>query len=767
MKTSTASHSAASAAEKLASELAQQMQQRWREGEQVGTEYFLSAKPELRQQPQVALELIYEEYCLRQAAGHENVEQEILGRYPHWAAQLRVMLDCHRLLEACGEQATFPSVGERVGEFRLHGEIARGARGKVFLATQSGLGERLMVLKITPLEGAEHISLARLQHTNIVPLYSMIDEAARNVRVLCMPYFGRGTLAAILAALANVPIMQRSGSDIVRVVDQAGEDAGAIADGAARQMLSHVSYMQAMCWISASLADALQFAHERGLVHLDIKPSNILITRDGQPMLLDFHLAREPIRPGGPLPENLGGTPPYMAPEQLAAMKSIQEAKPADAAVDGRADIYALGAVLYEALAGRPPLSTQPQPLSRFNPQVSAGLSDIVARCLASRPELRYADAQSLADDLRRHLADQPLAGVPNRSVAERWHKWRRRRPSAVRAAGMILIGAAAVLVVAGSMWSHVHHRHELAELALEEAGRQMERAAGSAQAVATMERGLKLIENMPFQSDLRRQLQDQLATARQRHLRHQVHQLAEEVRALYCSLDSIPVTKLGSLAAQCENFWEKRQTIVDSIAPSRDATAAADLKDIAIFAAALHARLRPDATGRAEALRILDEAVTLFGPSAILEHERQAYRPPTQGVLSPASNIKAASVWEHCALGRAFLLRGDLQGAQREFKSALQREPAGLWPNFYSGICAYQMRRYDDAVAAFSLCIGAAPGDGGCYYNRALAHAALGHIEQALADYDSALRLDPANAAAAANRRMLQIPARAPTFRN
>jgi len=139
MKTSTTTISVASAAEKLASELAQQMQQRWREGEQVGAEYFLAAEPELRQQPEVAIELIYEEYCLRQAAGHENVEQEILGRYPRWAAQLRVMLDCHQLLEPCGEQAKFPSVGERVGEFRLHGEIARGARGRVFLAAQSGL----------------------------------------------------------------------------------------------------------------------------------------------------------------------------------------------------------------------------------------------------------------------------------------------------------------------------------------------------------------------------------------------------------------------------------------------------------------------------------------------------------------------------------------------------------------------------------------------------------------------------------------------------
>src|SRR5687768_9419632 len=142
-------------------------------------------------------------------------------------------------------------------------------------------------------------------------------------------------------------------------------------------MLAHVSYVQAMCWVAACLADALQFAHERGVVHLDLKPSNVLLSGDGQPMLLDFHLAREPLRPcrsssSAPLPppEHFGGTVPYMPPEQLAAMRALRDGRPVEEAVDARADVYALGTVLYEALAGAPPTVPAPIPLDRVNPQV-------------------------------------------------------------------------------------------------------------------------------------------------------------------------------------------------------------------------------------------------------------------------------------------------------------------------------------------------------------------------------------------------------------
>src|SRR5262249_50889713 len=100
-----------------------------------------------------------------------------------------------------------------------------------------------------------------------------------------------------------------------------------------------------VCWIGACLAHALHYAHDHGLVHLDLKPSNLLLAADGQPSILDFHLAHAPCRAGDPVPEWFGGTPGYMSPEQEAALAAARDGQPVPAAVDGRSDIYSLGLV--------------------------------------------------------------------------------------------------------------------------------------------------------------------------------------------------------------------------------------------------------------------------------------------------------------------------------------------------------------------------------------------------------------------------------------
>ena len=114
-----------------------------------------------------------------------------------------------------------------------------------------------------------------------------------------------------------------------------------------------------------------------------------------------------------------------------------------------------------------------------------------------------------------------------------------------------------------------------------------------------------------------------------------------------------------------------------------------------------------------------------------------------------------ARSAWEHYALGRSLLRSGELEGAAEELGRAVRLQPQGLWPNFYQALCAYRQGRYEDAVMASSVCIGAAPDAAGCFYNRALALEALGRGAQALQDYDQALRLDPTLAAAPEARRL------------
>jgi serine/threonine protein kinase/tetratricopeptide (TPR) repeat protein len=743
--------------DQLGIELAREMRHRWQCGEQPRAEEFLIRRPELADRPEAAVELIYEEYCLREQSEEADVEEDLLRRFPQFADPLRVMLDCHRrLLRSERDGPKFPSVGERIGDFRLLAELVRGSRGRVFLATQTALADRHVVLKITPLDGAEHLSLARLQHTNIVPLYSVVDDANRNIRILCMPYFGRTTLASLLEQLAAVPMAARTGRHIVNAIDFTQERAFAAAPaapGAARQMLERVSYVQAMCWIAASLADALQFAHERGVVHLDLKPSNVLLSSDGQPMLLDFHLARAPIRPNAQVPEHFGGTPPYMPPEQQAAMRALQCGERVEVEVDARADIFALGVMLYESLGGPLPVRCNSPPLSDVNPAVSVGLGDVIAKCVANRSADRYADAAALADDLRRHLTDQPLLGVRNRSVGERWRKWRRRRPNRFRAAAMTASVAIALLVLLAGTSIFFHDRHEQAELALYDGQTQLKNPAQAGEAIRTLERGLKRIDGVPLESHLRQQLAEQLVAARRVQLAHELHQLADEIRVLYGAgvTEAVPPQRLRALATQCAALWAKRDVIVGPPGAAKNPQLAADLQDVAIFAAS--------ASDDPAALRLIDEIQATFGPSAVLEHERRARGGGGGGGGGDLSSVttRPRNAWEHYALGRSLLAAGDLARANKELSAARQLDPAGQWSNFYYGVCAYRMGRHEEAVAAFSVCIGAAPNVSGYFYNRALAYAALNRHEQSLDDYNRALAIDPAHADAALNRGVLR----------
>ena len=249
-----------------------------------------------------------------------------------------------------------------------------------------------------------------------------------------MPYLGGTSLDRVFTQIRLHVAGRPTGRSIIEAVDRAQAQIRVEVrkQGSPRRVLEHLSYPDAIAWIASQLADALADAHERGLVHMDVKSANVLIAADGTPMLLDFHLAREPVRPDKPGPSWLGGTPHSMPPEQRAAMTAMREHRPVTVAVDGRADIYALGRLMEEAFA-----------VPRGQDGVTPGLKAIISRCVEDDPQARYPQAGSLAHDLRLHLNDEPLAGVPNRSLAERWRKWRRRSPSALtRTVGLLLVAA-------------------------------------------------------------------------------------------------------------------------------------------------------------------------------------------------------------------------------------------------------------------------------------------------------------------------------------
>src|SRR5262249_36983952 len=201
-------------------------------------------------------------------------------------------------------------------------ELGRGSFGRVYLVRQKGLADRQVVLKISTTITLETRMLAQLQHTNIIPVYSV--HHAGSLHALCMPYLGAATLADVLKDLHGRQTLPQSGKGLVdtaqacrsttrqelvsrglQIEDREGEVPGVTPAG--WKQLERLTYVQAVVWLACRLADGLAHAHERGILPRDLKPANILLTDDGQPMLLDFNLSEDVKRPASPAAGFIGG----------------------------------------------------------------------------------------------------------------------------------------------------------------------------------------------------------------------------------------------------------------------------------------------------------------------------------------------------------------------------------------------------------------------------------------------------------------------------
>lgn len=757
--------------EELAEHLAGEMAAAWSRGERLRVEDVLDRhKDRIGTGSAIAIRLINEEICLREEAGEEVASDEIRRRFPQWCDELDILLHCHDLIAPDRAAPALPEVGEQFGGFRLLAELGRGGIGRVFLASQSLLSGRLVVLKITPLDGREHLLLSSLQHTHIVPLYSVQEDRDRHVQAYCMPWLGGTTLARLLEHLRDRSPVDRQGADLLRALDecQSQPAAGAVAESPARRYLARASYVQAVGWIGMCVAEALHYVHGRGLVHLDVKPSNLLIAGDGQPMVLDFHLAAAPLAAGQAAPKSFGGTPGYLAPEHAAAMAAASKRQPLPSAVDGRSDIYALGVVLYEALAGkRPPgPSHRPDRIDRVNRRVSRGLADIVHKCLSADAAARYPDAAALADDLRRHLSDRPLHGVRNRSLTERWHKWRRRQPAALPVLALLALALMAATAAAAVAWSGLTQRIVTATEALETA-RQQRDAGHYALATRTLERGRAQLQWVPFSSSLRQQLADALHRTADQETLAVLRRLLDQLRFLPTT-EHLTSQQLADLRAACAAAWARRARLAASAEdPAEKQAVRDDLREFGILWANLRSQVESDDAAQRAALTILDEAEALAGASPALWLERQAHAEALgEYNLARAAERQAAdsvprTAGDHFLRGLTLWHAGQIARADQHFRQAIELDPHRLPPYIYAAACAARLDRPGDAVQALSTAIALDPDRADFYLHRARAYAALGQTAQALKDDERALQLDPHLTAAADHRALLRRPQR------
>ena len=324
-----------------------------------------------------------------------------------------------------------PVLPSAVQGYEILGILGRGGMGVVYKARQLKLN-RLVALKMI-LAGehagsdalerfrAEAESEARLQHPNIVQVYEIGDHQGH-------PYFSLefvdgGSLAQKLAGTPLPPLEA--------------------------------------AWLVETLARAMDYAHQRNIIHRDLKPANVLLTKDRTPKIADFGLAKQ--LEGDSTNTQTGavvGTPSYMAPEQAAGhSKNVGPA----------ADVYALGAILYECLTGRPPFKSatavetvlqvtldEPVPPARLQPRTPRDLETICLKCLEKQPARRYASARLLAEDLRRFRAGEPIEARPV-SVVEQGVKWAKRRPAVASLLGTLTALTVAAIFLLTLAWQNAN----------------------------------------------------------------------------------------------------------------------------------------------------------------------------------------------------------------------------------------------------------------------------------------------------------------------
>ncbi|GAC1469605.1 MAG: hypothetical protein NVSMB9_13570 [Isosphaeraceae bacterium] len=424
---------------------------RYARGETAAINEYLGWFPELRENGERVLSLVYEEYCLREERGERVDTEEFCERYAPWKDSLASQLRYHRVISrVVGATAPtrFPEPGDKFEEFRICAELGRGGAARVYLARDESLGSREVALKVSTNRGDEPAILGRLTHPHIITVHSVAVQADTGLRGLCMPYRPGLPLDELLRRIdpARRPEKALALHEALVSTPSAQADGGSngLPDSWSQgpgwdTFPTHGSYSDGIAWVGATLAEALAYAHGQGIFHRDVKPANVLLTYREGPQLLDFNLSHDPHSAVQAEAALRGGTLPYMAPEQLEAFLDPQRWE----TVVGSADIYSLGLLLRELLTGQAPETPDPSlPLPRairrlldhrvgfdhnlrqFNRAIPHALEAIVERCLAFLPAERYQDARALAEDLRLHLARRPLKHAQNRSKRERAWNW-------------------------------------------------------------------------------------------------------------------------------------------------------------------------------------------------------------------------------------------------------------------------------------------------------------------------------------------------------
>src|SRR5260370_29267691 len=377
---------------------------------------------------------------------------------------------------------------QRVGDSESVRELGRGGMGVVYEARQVSLNRKVALkvlsggLGVTPKAAQrfdrEAEAAAKLHHTNIVPIYAtgeedgthfyamelidgpsldhVIQQMRDSANVGRQPpdaASNQPPLATLRRSIRPPEIPRSLGLAQTGPYVEGSTASGSTAGLSSSSLGSGSDYFDTVAGMIAEVADALEYAHQQGVVHRDMKPSNLLLSPAGRLSVNDFGLARMLEQPGMTMTGEFVGTPRYMSPEQITAGRTP---------LDQRTDIYSLGATLYELLTLQPPftgerrdqvlaqiLHNEPKALRKVNPKVPVDLETICLKAMEKDPDRRYQTAGAMAEDLRRYV-NRFAISARRAGPAERMRKWIKRHPGlaagvALAFLGMLLAGFFAV----------------------------------------------------------------------------------------------------------------------------------------------------------------------------------------------------------------------------------------------------------------------------------------------------------------------------------
>jgi serine/threonine protein kinase len=493
-----------------------------------------------------ALGQLAEEFLARYRLGERPTPTEYASRHPELAEQIRELFPALVTMEAvrpvpptpADEGAARRDVAApwRLGEYRIVREIGRGGMGVVYEAEQESLSRRVALKLLAPgaLGDATQVerfqrearAAARLHHTNIVPVFAVGEESGTHYYV--MQYIEGRPLDEVLEELRRLrgdaeqgtggPTERASsasdfprGDRAVSRSPQIGSSNGAPAAGSS-SLLSDPQrpFAKSVAHLGIQVAEALEYAAGQGVLHRDVKPSNLLLDVWGTVWLTDFGLAKAVGTADLTRTGDLFGTLRYLAPERFRGCADV------------RSDVYALGLTLYEILALRPAFgghdqaelarqiaTDEPPRLERLNHHLPRDLVTVVQKAMAKDPADRYQTAGALAEDLRRFLDDRSIT-ARRPSLPELTWRWCRRNPST--AALVTAVVALAVLAAGGGLWLERQHaeRRGRAREAVEAALKQvpgLRRQGRWPEAEAVLKQGRSRLDETDS-DDLRRRIE-------------------------------------------------------------------------------------------------------------------------------------------------------------------------------------------------------------------------------------------------------------------